>query len=210
MAKSFQKFLKKNIDLSPLGIEHGTENCAYFCTPKEASIIGWTGVDGIHYCFIRGFGEMVFAVSPESTPGNYVHPVATSFADFLRLLLTCGGEAALEQTYAWEQEQFDAFLLENHITEEKQKALDAIQEKMKLAPIDAPYTYIRKIQAAFDYSKIRYTEDFYDLDMNPNADPEFPEWKVYFEETSGGTGDGIVQAGRLLLVKNFSGAVTVG
>ncbi|WP_222860695.1 hypothetical protein [Paenibacillus antibioticophila] len=46
----------------------------YFCTPKGARMIGWAGVDGIHFCFVRGFGEMVFAVSPMNTAGNYVHP----------------------------------------------------------------------------------------------------------------------------------------
>lgn len=125
---TYQKFLKKYMDLSLLGIEREMENCAYFCTPKGADIIGWTGVDGIHYCFIRGFGEMVFAVSPMNQPGDYVHPVAENFVDFLRLLLACGGEAALEQAWSWEQPQFDVFLQDNPITEGQQKLMDRIRE----------------------------------------------------------------------------------
>ena len=35
--------------------------------------------------------------------------------------------------------------------------------------------------ASFDYSKIKYTEDYYDVDMNPEAEPTIPEWKVYFD-----------------------------
>ena len=64
MDKTFQKFLKLGIDLDPLGAGRSEDNSAYFCTPKGASIFGWAGVDGIHFCFIRGFGGMVFAVSP--------------------------------------------------------------------------------------------------------------------------------------------------
>lgn len=62
--KKYQKFLRLGISLASIGIETRNDETLYFCTPKGASLIGWAGVDGIHYCFIRGFGEMVFAVSP--------------------------------------------------------------------------------------------------------------------------------------------------
>lgn len=52
---------------------------------------------------------------------------------------------------------------------------------MKLTPMEQPWVYIKKLQASFDYSKIKYTEDYYDVDMNPEAEPTMPEWKVYFE-----------------------------
>ena len=51
MDRTFQKFLRSGIDLSPLGVERREENTPYFCTPKGASIFGWAGVDGIHFCF---------------------------------------------------------------------------------------------------------------------------------------------------------------
>lgn len=73
MDKTFQKLLQTDIDLSSLGVERRTDNEPYFCTPKGASVFGWTGVDGIHFCFVRGFGGMVFAVSPANTFPNYVH-----------------------------------------------------------------------------------------------------------------------------------------
>ena len=47
--------------------------------------------------------------------------------------------------------------------------------------MEQPWVYIKKLQASFDYSKIKYTEDYYDVDMNPEAEPTMPEWKVYFE-----------------------------
>ena len=95
--KQYQKFLRYGISLAPLGIETGGQNVLYFCTPKGASLIGYAGVDGIHFCFIRGFGEMVFAVSPMNTAPDFVHPLAKDFSDFLRLLLACGNAAAPEQ-----------------------------------------------------------------------------------------------------------------
>ena len=59
MDKVFQKFLRSGIDLSPVGVERREDNNPYFCTPKGASIFGWAGVDGIHFCFVRDFGGMV-------------------------------------------------------------------------------------------------------------------------------------------------------
>ena len=53
MDKTFQKLLQTDIELSSLGVERRTDNEPYFCTPKGASVFGWTGVDGIHFCFVR-------------------------------------------------------------------------------------------------------------------------------------------------------------
>ena len=97
MDRTFQKFLQSKIDLSSVGVEFREDNAPYFCTPKGASIFGWAGVDGIHFCFIRGFGNMVFAISPMNSAPDFVHPLARNFADFLRLLLACSDEAALER-----------------------------------------------------------------------------------------------------------------
>lgn len=181
MDKTFQKLLRLGINLAPIGIERRKENNPYFCTPKGASVFGWAGVDGIHFCFIRGFGGMVFAVSPMSIAPNYVRPIARTFEDFLRLLLSCGDAAAPEQAWMWDEEQFDAFLRDNPPTEEQKQVLFEIAERFRLTPMEQPWAYIRKLQSDFDYGKIKYTEDFYDPDMNPAAEPIQPEWKVYFD-----------------------------
>ena len=180
MANTYHKFLKKNIDLAPLGVEHNANEAAYFCTPKGANIIGWAGVDGIHYCSIRGFGEMVFAVSPMNAAPDYVHPLAENFADFLRLLLACGHADALEQTWMWDKMQFEAFLKENPITEEQESTLAEIADKMNLTAMEEPWESIKSLQSSFNYSKIKYTEEYYDIDLNPAAKPVAPQWKVYF------------------------------
>ena len=113
MAAFYQKFLRKHLDLSSLSVMRREDNDPYFCTPKGASIFGWAGVDGIHFCFVRGFGETVFAVSPMNGGKDCVHVIARDFSDFLRLLLATGDSAALEQAWQWDEAQFDAFLAEN-------------------------------------------------------------------------------------------------
>ena len=181
MNRILKKFLQRGVDLSPVGVELREDNTNYFCTPKGASVFGWAGIDGIHFCFIRGFGEMVFSVSPMNTSPDYVHPVAENFTDFLRLILACGDVAAVEQAWMWNEAQFEAFLNENPTTQEQQQTLSEISEKMNLLPMEQPWTYIKNLQSSFDYSQIKYTEDYYDNDMTSEAELVAPEWKVYFD-----------------------------
>ena len=99
MDKTFQKFPRAGVDLSPLGFELRADAAPYFCTPKGARILGWAGVGGIHYCTVRGSGSRIFAVSPMNAAPECMHPIAESFEDFLRLLLACGDAAVLEQSW---------------------------------------------------------------------------------------------------------------
>ena len=150
MDRTFQKLLQSKIDLSSVGVEFREDNAPYFCTPKGASIFGWVGVDGIHFCFIRGFGSMVFAISPMNSAPNFLHPLARNFADFLRLLLTCGDASALEQTWMWNEAQFRAFLQDNPPTQEQQRILSELAEKMKLTRMEQPGAYIKELQTSVD------------------------------------------------------------
>ena len=176
MDRTFQRFLQSGMDLSPVGLECREENIPYFCTPKGAKIFGWAGVDGVHFCFIRGFGSMVFAVSPMNGAPDYVHPLARSFADFLRLLLACGDTAAPEQAWMWNESQFKAFLRENPPMPEQQYLLSELAVKMKLTPMERPWAYLKALQDSFDFGKIKYAGD----DCGAEADPALPEWKVFF------------------------------
>lgn len=54
----YQKFKKLKIDFSAIEFEQAGDDDKYFCTPIGARIIGRAGVDGIHYCFVRGQGDM--------------------------------------------------------------------------------------------------------------------------------------------------------
>lgn len=159
----YEKYKKLNIDGSRIGLERGSEIGGYFCTPKGARVIGWD--NGIHYCFIRGYGEMVFAVNPETGADKYVYPLAESFEDFLRLILACGHTAPVEQIIMWTEEQFKEFLTSNYnaFISGQQEVLDTITEKLKLEPIAAPYQYVKELQAQFDDSKIKFTDEYYDV-----------------------------------------------
>ncbi|AET68293.1 hypothetical protein Desor_2753 [Desulfosporosinus orientis DSM 765] len=119
----------------------------------------------------------LFAVSPLNTRGNYVHPVARDFMDFLRLLLTCGDAAVMEQVFGWDQAEFDTFLQDNPLTAEQQSVLDAIRENLLLAPMERPFAYIKELQAEFDYSLLIYREDYNEW---VSVESKIPEWKVYY------------------------------
>lgn len=178
---NYKRFLEYNIDLAPVGVEHVEDAPLYFCTPKGARVIGWAGVDGIHYCFIRGFSDMVFAVSPMNEPGKYVHPVARSFTDFLQLLLACGDAAALEQAWAWEASQFEAFLAKSLPGDKQNNTLKILRDKLRITPMERPFSYLKALHEAFDYSRIPYTKDYYDFYEESDSEPELPPWKVWFE-----------------------------
>ena len=96
---TYTEFKRMHIDLGALGAEGGRNAVRYTCTPKGAKIFGWAGVDGIHFCTVKGYGETIFSVSPMNPGQDCVQPLARDMGDFLRLLLACGDTAALEQAY---------------------------------------------------------------------------------------------------------------
>lgn len=178
--KLYQIIKESGIDLTPLGFTITGDTTAYYCTPEDADILGWAGVDGIHYCTIPKFSEMIFAVNPMDF-GDCVHPIAKNFEDLLRLLLSVTDMSVLEQCYAWDRKQFNAFIIDCPATDEQQALLDLIKEKFDLLPIDDPFEYVKCLQSEFDLSLIPYTEDYYDLDMNPAAPEHDEPWEVYFD-----------------------------
>lgn len=192
------KYLKRlhalGYTLAPLGVEFRKDNEPYFCTPKYSNIIGWAGVDGIHFCCIFGYSDAVFAVSPMNAPGEYIHIVAESIGDFISLLLATGDSAALEQAWQWDREQFEAFVRESKANA-PHEVIDMVGLKLKLRPMRDPYGYIHNLQQNFDYSKIVPRTD--DAKKNASADggkpprkkrtpkpaqgSSEPRMKVYFE-----------------------------
>lgn len=176
--KTYNEFMRWNIDTSLIGLEKSPNDNLYFCTPKGAHVIGWAGVDGIHFCFVEGFGEMVFAVSPLNNTKEYVHPIANSFSDFMRLILACGNASALEKAHYWDDEEvFHSFSIDD-VTKEHLLALDMIQKKLHLKPMEHPFAYIKQVQATFDYSKIEPATDSEEF-IRPDLDSS--EWNVSFD-----------------------------
>lgn len=163
----YEKFWNLDIDFSLIGLEKGDEEGGYFCTPIGAKVIGWE-CEGIHYCVIENFGEMVFAVNPETAEEHYVRPLAKDFEEFLSLVLACKGTTAAEQITGWNKKQFEDFL-ENDGAEypdfilKRQAVLDKIQSELGISPMEKPFEYVKTLQAEFDYSKIRFSAEYYDV-----------------------------------------------
>lgn len=178
----YQKFRELNIDHAAIGLDQNISDVNYFCTPVGAKVIGEAGVDGIHYCFIKGFDEMVFAISPSNLPGENVHPVAKNFEDLLRLLLTCGSMDAIEQTYRWDEELFEQYIMDNKPDEKQRAVMNILIEEFQIVPMEQPFFYIKDLQTSFDYSKLRFSEEYYELLQNVgDSETVAPEWKVMYE-----------------------------
>ena len=173
-------YLRSKLDLSHIGFQRGEKWSNYFCTPVLSKVIGWAGVDGIHFCTTKGFDEIIFAVSPENLPGKYVHPVARNFEDFLRLLLACNDTAAIEQCWFMDREVFEDFLTNNQPDGAGQKCLDEIRKKYKLTPMEDPYTYMHKLQDEFDYDSLRFPPEYYEI-VDETPERPAPEWKVTWD-----------------------------
>ena len=179
---TYQKFQRLNIDHSVLGLDQNISYTEYFCTPLDAEIIAEAGVDGIHYCFIKGFDEMVFAISPSNLPGENVHPIAKNFEELLRLLLACGSMDAIEQTYMWDEELFEQYIMDNKPSEKQQVIMDMIKEEFHIIPMEQPFFYIKDLQASFDYRRLEFSEEYYELlpDVG-DSEKAAPEWQVTYE-----------------------------
>lgn len=160
MRNLYQVFKNLPINFSTIGLEQEPTTSDYFCTPKGAEIIGWAGVDGIHYCFLEGFGDMVFAVSPCNLPGDYVHPLAESFEDFLRLMLMCSGLDAMEQIHGWSKDTFEKYMVETRVSLEQKEIFQTIAEELHLTPMDFPFEYIKNLQRRFNYRSIPWKEEY--------------------------------------------------
>ncbi len=178
MGRFYSQFLHSGIDLSPLGLELRADG-AYFCTPRGTRIIGVAGVDGIHFCFVRGFGETVFAVSPMNSPADTIHPVAADFRDFLRLLLACGDTAALEQAWQWDEAQFDAFVCENAPDAARRAVLDALAGQFRLTPMERPWQYLHTLRRGFDLRLLPLSAELREL-LNEQPPPAPREWRVSY------------------------------
>ncbi len=176
----FERFLKLPIDFSCIGLEQREDAGGYFCTPKGARVIGHTGVDGIHFCCIRKYGEMVFAVSPMND-APYVRPVAATFADFLGLLIACGSVDALEQAWMFDEAAFDAYVSENKPDEQMKAALELIQKELDIPNITDPYGYLYEIREDFHYDGIPFTAEYYDTLGLPLPEQKPKEWAVYYD-----------------------------
>lgn len=158
----YEKYCRLNIEGRWIGLEKSDLCADYFCTPIDATVIGWE--NSIHYCFMKRYRDMVFAVNPESCVESYVYPLAMNFKDFLRLILACGSTTAVEQIIGWSKEQFESFLASEYNAKhpEQEKVLKKIKDVLKLDSMENPYEYVKAVQEHFDDRKIRFSNEYYD------------------------------------------------
>ena len=173
----YEKYKNLKIDGSWIGLEAGAQT-PYFCTPIGAEIIGWD--NGIHYCFIKGFGDMVFCVTPETCCDYNVYPIARNFCDFLGLILATGNTNTLQQIIWWDKKRFEDFVnspeeQEYRVRPEVQSVLSTIRKGIDIAPIDTPFEYIKDLQSNFPYEQIPFTNEYYDtlgIERPDGTEPE--------------------------------------
>lgn len=181
----YKKYKSLKIDGSQIGLEHDG-GVPYFCTPIGAEIIGWD--NGIHYCFIKGFGDLVFCVNPETCCDYYVYPIARNFRDFLGLILAAGNTNTLQQIIWWDKKTYDDFVhspeeQENKARPEVIAVLNTIRRELDAASIDSPFEYIKDLQSSFLYEQISFTNEYYDTLGIDRPDGTGPEENGFTFET---------------------------
>ena len=162
----FQRFQTLAFDKEAIGLAPRREDEPYFCTPVGAEIIGWLGVDGIHFCFIPSISnDMVFAVSPTPCGQHHVEPMARSFEEFLSLVLCCKGAGPLEQICWMDEERFLELLKaeEEIVWPKRDTALEVLRAEFAADTPENPYQSVKRLQAEFDYSKIPFSKEYYEL-----------------------------------------------
>ena len=129
------------------------------------TVLGWEGVDGIHYGRIRGYGDMVFAVNPMLPESSMSAPWQAASGTFcacsgLRLHYHFGAGRRLD---AGAVRHLSPRPLENAVTPDAQAVLERIAAAFRLTPMEDPFSYIKGVQAAsFDGGKLHYTDEYYD------------------------------------------------
>ena len=159
----FEQYKALNIDGSLISLQQSEEVYPYFCYPTNAKAIGFEG--SIMYCFIEGYGETVFASNPESCADIYVYPLARSFYDFISLILACGSVNPVEQIVWMNKHQFEQHLHdEKEIqTTEQKELLSFLEKELHIAAMENVFEYVKEFQSDFDYSKIQFSDEYYDV-----------------------------------------------
>lgn len=165
--------------LSSLGLIKTNEG-GYYCTPKNAVTFASLGVDGIHFCIIPDENDLtlesspVYVVSPMDF-GNHVNIIARNFYDFISLVIETKDATALECISCFSRERFSELFQDIQqdagIDTEVEESIAALHKAFhgNINKIDDVYAYVKELQAETDLSKLQYTEEYYEL----NSEPDF-------------------------------------
>lgn len=158
----YQKFRSSSLDISLLGLITGPETSNSVYTPTGARIVAWIKPDGAHFCQIMGFGEMVFAVDPNATPGDCIHPVARDLTEFLGLLCVCKDASVIMGAYRWSSRRFAEKIASIAVDFKRNAVLRAVANIYKVPQIPDPYNYIASLRDSFDYNSLPLHPDYYE------------------------------------------------
>ena len=161
--------LPLDFSLLELEPETGADPVRYFCTPKNAELIGW-GSSGTHFILLPG-EETVYCVEPElGEEGTYVLPVGADFREFLSYLLFCQCTSPLAQIFKLDEARFRRLLRDNAAStwpgcegdfQRWDASLALLAETFQIQPQD-PFQRAKKLQAAFDPKVLVFSDAYYD------------------------------------------------
>ena len=154
--------------------------------PADGTEAAWdTAVSYTHLDVYKRqeYREMVFACNPESYAEQNVYPLAANFEDFIRLILACGTVNPVEQIVWMSRDKFDEHIANEReiLTGEQKAAVKMLQDGVGLLPMNDPFDYVKSIQKHFDYSKIQYSDEYYDVTGIENPKGESTPEKPLFE-----------------------------
>ena len=173
--KLYHKFRNSSLDTSPLGMFSGKDISDSVYTPAGARVVAWTGTEGVHFCQVTGFADMVFAVDPAAPPGDCVHPVARTLPEFIGLVTACRSAKLISQAYQWSRCRFEEKVASIRPDYKMRSVLRALENTYHPAVIRDPYGYISEVQERFDYSSLPLHPDYYEwCPIRPGA----PRWDV--------------------------------
>ncbi len=142
------------------------EDTEYFCTPKDAEILGGPDEDGVHFVLIPG-DKRVFCVEPLAEDSRYVMPVAASLQDFISYLTYTGYSLPVARLRGLTLDAFRAMVEEENriwpgsdvYFEKRRKAVRILTSAYGVCPTD-PYVPVHTLQEKFRPDEIRYSEDY--------------------------------------------------
>lgn len=169
MRGEIQTFHVLPIDHEILGLEwRSWEDNDYFCTPRDADIIGGPDMDGIHFVMVPN-DKRVFCVNPVAERSDYVRPVAGSFLEFISYLLFCRESLPIARISEMSNEKaFRSMLAEEAALtwpgsevyyQKKKKSLRTLAAAYGVQPED-PYARVRGMQATFRMEEVEFTEEY--------------------------------------------------
>lgn len=161
-------------ELNALGLMITKDFPDYFCTPLNAVVFAHLGIDGIHYCIIKGEDEIenspVYVVSP-MMPEHYVELVGRNIIDFLSLVVSCKDASALEYiSYASEYE-FEKYIDEvnnqqlddSDYNDRVEMAVNKFKNEFGLQSIDDVYCHVNETKSNPVYHvKLVFSREYYD------------------------------------------------